>query len=111
MITFLCVLCTLGVLCARDANAQSRRPSAAVTALTERARAHGGDTLRVALEVSLPEGLHTQSDKPRDPLLIPTSLTIDARLASPLKSSSFRHRRTCSRPARISRSRCSSVSS
>jgi len=78
MITFLCVLCTLGVLCARDANAQSRRPSAAVTALTERARAHGGDTLRVALEVSLPEGLHTQSDKPRDPLLIPTSLTIDA---------------------------------
>jgi len=28
--------------------------------------------------VSLPEGLHTQSNKPRDPLLIPTELTIDA---------------------------------
>jgi cytochrome c biogenesis protein CcdA len=27
--------------------------------------------------VSLPEGLHTQSNKPRDPLLIPTELTID----------------------------------
>ena len=29
-------------------------------------------------KVSLPEGLHTQSNKPRDPLLIPTELTIDA---------------------------------
>ena len=28
--------------------------------------------------MSLPEGLHTQSNKPRDPLLIPTELTIDA---------------------------------
>ena len=49
-----------------------------MTALTERAQAHGGDTLRVALKVSLPEGLHTQSDRPRDPTLIPTVLTIDA---------------------------------
>jgi cytochrome c biogenesis protein CcdA/thiol-disulfide isomerase/thioredoxin len=34
--------------------------------------------MRAALRVSLPEGLHTQSNKPRDPLLIPTELTIDA---------------------------------
>ena len=33
---------------------------------------------RVALKVTVPEGLHTQSNKPRDPLLIPTTLTIDA---------------------------------
>jgi thiol:disulfide interchange protein DsbD len=33
--------------------------------------------VRAALRVSLPEGLHTQSNKPRDPLLIPTVLTID----------------------------------
>jgi thiol:disulfide interchange protein len=30
------------------------------------------------LKVALPEGLHTQSNKPRDPLLIPTELTIEA---------------------------------
>ena len=34
--------------------------------------------MRVALKVSLPEGLHTQSNKPRDPLLIPTELAIEA---------------------------------
>lgn len=33
--------------------------------------------MRLALKVSVPEGLHTQSNKPRDPLLIPTTLTID----------------------------------
>jgi thiol:disulfide interchange protein DsbD len=77
MAVALCVLCTLCVLCARDADAQLRRPKADVAALTERARAHAGDTLRLALKVSVPEGLHTQSDQPRDPTLIPTVLTID----------------------------------
>ncbi|MBI3400831.1 MAG: thioredoxin family protein [Acidobacteria bacterium] len=37
-----------------------------------------GSPARVALTVSLPEGLHTQSNTPRDPLLIPTELAIDA---------------------------------
>jgi thioredoxin:protein disulfide reductase len=37
-----------------------------------------GAKVRLALTVALPEGLHTQSDKPRDPTLIPTVLTIDA---------------------------------
>jgi thiol:disulfide interchange protein len=31
----------------------------------------------VALKVGVPEGLHTQSNKPRDPLLIPTTLRVD----------------------------------
>ncbi len=48
-----------------------------MTPLVERS-AHAGETARVALKVSLPEGLHTQSNKPRDPLLIPTELNIDA---------------------------------
>ncbi len=55
-----------------------RRPKAEVTPLAERSSAHAGDSVRVALKVSLPEGLHTQSNKPRDPLLIPTELSIDA---------------------------------
>jgi thiol:disulfide interchange protein len=55
-----------------------RRPKAEVVPLVEHSAARPGDTARVALKVSLPEGLHTQSNKPRDPLLIPTELTIDA---------------------------------
>jgi cytochrome c biogenesis protein CcdA len=49
-----------------------------VTPLVEKPQSRGGYTVRVALKVSLPEGLHTQSDTPRDPNLIPTVLTIDA---------------------------------
>src|SRR4051812_49869798 len=70
-LAFLCALGTLGVLGPRDANAQLKRPRAEVAPLV-------GSDGRVALRVSLPEGLHTQSNKPRDPLLIPTELTIDA---------------------------------
>ena len=66
---FLSVLCCLCVLVS-IATAQSR-PKADVVPLV-------GQGARVALKVSLPEGLHTQSNKPRDPLLIPTELTIDA---------------------------------
>jgi thiol:disulfide interchange protein DsbD len=76
---FVCVLCSLCILCgAARSDAQVRRPKADVVALVERTGLHAGDTARVALRVSLPEGLHTQSNKPRDPLLIPTELTIDA---------------------------------
>ena len=39
---------------------------------------HAGSTIKLAIRVSLPEGLHTQSNKPRDPLFIPTVLTVDA---------------------------------
>jgi thioredoxin:protein disulfide reductase len=55
-----------------------RRPRAEVTPLVERTGVRAGDAVRVALRVSLPEGLHTQSNKPRDPLLIPTELSFDA---------------------------------
>ena len=73
----LCVLCVLGVLCvARSASGQ-RRPRADVTPLTERANAHPGDTIRAALKVTLPEGVHTQSNKPSDDTFIPTVLSVD----------------------------------
>jgi thiol:disulfide interchange protein DsbD len=72
----LCVLCTLCVLDPSEAGAQIRRPKAEVTSLSERP-AHPGATTRLALKVALPEGLHTQSDKPRDPTLIPTVLSVE----------------------------------
>jgi cytochrome c biogenesis protein CcdA/thiol-disulfide isomerase/thioredoxin len=59
------------------AHAQLRKPKADLTPMVERTAAHAGSKVRLALQVSLPEGLHSQSNKPRDPLLIPTVLTID----------------------------------
>jgi thioredoxin:protein disulfide reductase len=57
--------------------AQLTRPKAEVNPLVE-GPARAGAPVRVALKVTLPEGLHTQSNKPRDRILIPTTLTIDA---------------------------------
>src|SRR5262245_42210591 len=58
---------------------QTRPPEATVTPFVESdAVPAGSSPVRVALTVGLPEGLHVQSDKPRDPSLIPTTLTIDA---------------------------------
>jgi thiol:disulfide interchange protein DsbD len=37
-----------------------------------------GELIELALKVTLPEGLHAQSNKPRDPTLIPTTLTFEA---------------------------------
>ena len=78
----LSVLCGVALFCCGEVfvatgHAQVRRPRAEVAPLIERFGLHAGDTARVALRVSLPEGLHTQSNKPRDPLLIPTELTFD----------------------------------
>ena len=74
----LVVLCSfLCVLCAAVAGAQVRRPRADVTALVD-GSVHAGQPARVALKVALPDGLHTQSNKPRDETLIPTELTINA---------------------------------
>jgi DsbC/DsbD-like thiol-disulfide interchange protein len=60
------------------ARAQARRPGAEITPLVELSGAHPGNTLRLALKVSLAEGFHTQSNTPRDSTLIPTTLSIDA---------------------------------
>jgi thiol:disulfide interchange protein DsbD len=52
-------------------------PRAKVAPLTESESVVAGSQTRLALTVSLPPKLHTQSDKPRDPLLIPTVLTVE----------------------------------
>ena len=68
---------TLIALVTAAVQAQGKRPRAEVTPYVATSAAHAGAAVRVALKVSLPEGLHTQSNKPRDPNLIPTVLTID----------------------------------
>ena len=72
------LVCGALILTGAVSHAQVRRPTADVTPLVERPGVHAGEPVRLALKVSLPEGLHTQSNKPRDPTLIPTVLTIDA---------------------------------
>ncbi len=64
------------VLAVAGAHAQVSRPRAEVTPLVE-GPARAGADVRTALRVAVPEGLHTQSNKPNDPTLIPTTLTID----------------------------------
>ena len=59
------------------AGAQIRAVTATLTPIVERDGAAGGQTIRAVLQVALPEGFHVQSDKPRDPTLIPTVLTIN----------------------------------
>ena len=59
-------------------SAQIKRPQATVTPLVERAAAAAGGPVRLALKVTLPETLHTQSNRPLDATLIPTVLTVDA---------------------------------
>ena len=51
---------------------------AEVTPIVGSAGVHAGTDVRVALQVRLAEGLHVQSDKPRDPSLIPTVLTVES---------------------------------
>jgi hypothetical protein len=57
-------------------HAQLRRPKAELTAFAGSGSVHAGAGTRVSLSVVLPPGLHVQSDKPRDPALIPTALTV-----------------------------------
>jgi len=72
------LVCAALALATVGADAQFARPKADLTPIVERPGVHAGGPVRLALEVSLPEGLHTQSNKPRDPTLIPTEFTIDA---------------------------------
>jgi len=59
------------------AQAQMTRPKADLTPLVATDGAHAGGDARIALRVSLPDGLHVQSDKPRDPTLIATAIVVE----------------------------------
>src|SRR5687767_4061840 len=59
------------------AHGQLRRPAPAeLTPLLETDAVRAGTTARAALVIRLAEGLHTNSNKPRDPLLIPIVLSV-----------------------------------
>lgn len=62
---------------APEATAQLRRIPAEIVPLLETDGVRAGTTVRAALQITLPEGFHVQSNKPRDASLIPTELTIE----------------------------------
>jgi len=67
------------VVCAlMGAQAQRTGPiKADLLAQVEAEAIRAGGRTRVTLKVRLPEGIHVQSNKPRDKLLIPTTLTLE----------------------------------
>ncbi len=62
---------------AAPAEAQFGRPSAELTPVVEQSAVQPGETLTGRLRVVLDEGIHVQSDAPREEYLIPTRLTFD----------------------------------
>ena len=63
---------------AAAAEAQMRRPTAALTPVAAADGVHPGTTARLAVQAVLPDkSLHVQSNQPRDPLFIPTVLTVN----------------------------------
>ncbi|MES1254850.1 MAG: hypothetical protein ABUS56_04540, partial [Acidobacteriota bacterium] len=68
----------LGVALASAAGYAQGPPAAQVTPVVERETVAAGTTARLALQIALPDGYHVQSNAPRDPALIATTLTIDA---------------------------------
>lgn len=73
------VIATLMVaVAAVTAHAQLRGVRAELTPMVGSDGVHAASEVRAALHVRLADGLHVQSDRPRDPALIPTILTVDA---------------------------------
>jgi DsbC/DsbD-like thiol-disulfide interchange protein len=58
--------------------AQAQRPRATVTPVAAEVTAAPGSTVALALLVTLPDGVHVQANQPKDPLLIPTVLSVEA---------------------------------
>jgi hypothetical protein len=58
------------------AGAVQRPPKAELTAVVDTKAPRAGGQAVLRLDVELPEAFHVQSDKPRDELLIPTTLTL-----------------------------------
>ena len=56
--------------------AQARLPKPELTPAADPARVAPGTSAKLLLKVALPEQIHIQSDKPRDPALFPTALVL-----------------------------------
>ena len=71
------LLAALLVVSAVPGQAQMRKIIAELAPVAATDAVHAGSTVRAALVVKLPETYHMQSNKPRNPLLIPTKLQVE----------------------------------
>jgi hypothetical protein len=71
---FAALIATLAVGVALSA--QANRPRAEVAPVVKTEQPKAGAPLALALHVRLPKDVHVQANKPRDPSLIPTVLTL-----------------------------------
>jgi cytochrome c biogenesis protein CcdA/thiol-disulfide isomerase/thioredoxin len=67
----------VAMMLAGPVRAQLGPPKAEVAAIVDTTTAKPGTDVHAALQVHLPEGYHTNSNQPRDPNLIPISVTFD----------------------------------
>jgi thiol:disulfide interchange protein DsbD len=70
------VALTVVAIAATPGVAQTKPPRAEVAPVVDATPVVAGTNTRVSLKVKLPTDFHVQSDKPRDPFLIPTALTV-----------------------------------
>ena len=75
VVVSLCFLVAGFGLSGVSASAQFYQPTAELTPTIEQRAIRPGQTVILVLRVELPENIHLQSDKPRDPYVIPTLLT------------------------------------
>jgi DsbC/DsbD-like thiol-disulfide interchange protein len=68
--------CVMAAAAVALGSAQLRRVKAELTPTVDTKTVHPGSTVALSLKVTLPKELHVQSNKPRDPALIPTVLTL-----------------------------------
>ncbi len=61
-----------------SSSGQAQRPRAQLSPLKASVNARPGEAVTVSLKVQLPPDVHVQANKPKDPSLIPTVLTVDA---------------------------------
>ncbi len=71
----LCLAAAL-VVATPAAHAQLRKIPVELVPVVESEPVRAGTTVKAAVRVTLPEGLHVQSNKPRDPSLIPTEIEL-----------------------------------
>jgi hypothetical protein len=80
--THMTLRCTLLIFVAllvadgRVTRAQPARPRPLFAPVVDTSPVRTGSNVRLSLTVRLPPHIHVQSDKPRDPALIPTALTL-----------------------------------
>jgi thiol:disulfide interchange protein DsbD len=68
----------IGLGASSSSGAQTQRPRAQLTPVRSPVDVRAGGVATVAVKVQLPPDIHVQANKPKDPSLIPTVLTVDA---------------------------------